>query len=546
MSSSAIRLDFGDLPRRNADVMNDRFLAFAFAGADLLVETDPHGVIGFAAGAFRSRLGCEGTDVVGCHVGTLFAAADREALSLAIDLVGQSGRISPMALRLADAACTPMSVAALLMHSVAGFPRLHFSIGPMPAAAPAQTARSGAVTDQRSFTRIAEAALREPQPGELGLVELKGWDRVRESLTPDDRKRLEATIGSTLQATAPGATAGAISEGRYGVLSPDAIDMADVLARLETALQASPAAGRTTVSGSHLPLDAGGLPTTQAARALRYALGRFADGGKTAADAIGSAAGLAGIVANAEQQAIAVRAVLSERRFRLVYQPIVNLADRSLHHFEALLRTIPTPNMPLKDTQEFVTFAEAVGLSEELDWAVMEAALQAITASPHVRIAVNMSGLTMQNPQYGTRLLNRLALPQGDGTYLPSGRLLVELTETAEIENLAAAAANMEKLRATGVAVCLDDFGAGAAAFRYLRAFGVDYVKLDGSYVRAAATSKRDRQLAASMVQMAMNAGASVIAEMIETEAQCSLMREMGVEYGQGWLFGKPGRLQGN
>ncbi len=546
MSSSAIRLDIGDIPRRNADVLNDRFLAFAFAGADLLVETDPYGVIGFAAGAFRSRLGCEGNDVVGRHVGSLFAAADRESLAVAIGLVAQSGRILPVVLRLADGACTPMSVAALMMPSVAGFPRLHFTIGPIPAEAAPQVARSGAVADQRGFARMAEAALREPQPGELGLVELKGWDRVRESLTPDDRKRLETTIGNALQATAPGVTAGAIAEGRYGVLSPHAIDMSDVLMRLDAALQASPAAGRATVSGLQLPLDPGALPTTQAARALRYALGRFAEGGQVATDAIGSAAGLAGIVANAEQQAIAVRSVLSERRFRLVYQPIVRLDDRSLHHFEALLRTIPTPNMPLKDTQEFVTFAEAVGLSEELDWAVMEAALQAISASPHVRVAVNMSGLTMQNPQYGIRLLNRLALPQGDGSYLPSGRLMVELTETAEIEDLAAAAANMEKLRATGVAVCLDDFGAGAAAFRYLRAFGVDHVKLDGAYVRAAATSKRDRQLAGSMVQMAMNAGASVIAEMIETEAQCSLMRELGVEFGQGWLFGKPGRLQGN
>jgi EAL domain-containing protein (putative c-di-GMP-specific phosphodiesterase class I) len=546
MSSSAIRLDFGDLPRRNADVMNDRFLAFAFAGADLLVETDPQGVIGFAAGAFRSRLGCDGNDMIGSHVGTLFAAADREALALAIDLVAQTGRIAPMALRLADPACTTMSVAALMMPSVAGFSRLHFSIGPMPAEAPPLAPRSGTVTDQRGFARIAEAALRETQPGELGLVELRGWERVRESLTPDDRKRLEAAIGRALSATAPGATAGAISEGRYGVLSPGTIDMTDVLARLEAALQASPAAGQATVLGSNLPLDAGGLPTSQAARALRYALGRFAEGGQAATDAIGSQSGLAGIVANAEQMALAVRAVLSDRRFRLVYQPIVRLDDRSVHHFEALLRTIPTPNMPLKDTQEFVTFAEAVGLSEELDWAVMEAALHAISESPQVRVAVNMSGLTMQNPHYGTRLLNRLALPLHDGTFLPCGRLLVELTETAEIEDLTAAAANMEKLRATGVAVCLDDFGAGAAAFRYLRAFGVDFVKLDGSYVRAAATSKRDRQLAASMVQMAINSGASVIAEMIETEAQCSLMRDLGVEYGQGWLFGKPGRLQGN
>ena len=81
--------------------------------------------------------------------------------------------------------------------------------------------------------------------------------------------------------------------------------------------------------------------------------------------------------------------------------------------------------------------------------------------------------------------------------------------------------------------------------FRYLRAFGVDFVKIDGEYVRAACKHPRDRALVASMIEIAHNAGAAVVAEMIETEAECKLMKELGVTYGQGWLFGKPGRLPG-
>jgi EAL domain-containing protein (putative c-di-GMP-specific phosphodiesterase class I) len=103
----------------------------------------------------------------------------------------------------------------------------------------------------------------------------------------------------------------------------------------------------------------------------------------------------------------------------------------------------------------------------------------------------------------------------------------------------------MEQLRSVGVPVCLDDFGAGAAVFRYLRAFGVDYVKIDGEYVHAACKNPRDRALVASMIEIAHNAGASVVAEMIETEAEAALMQELGASYGQGWLFGKPGRLPG-
>jgi EAL domain-containing protein (putative c-di-GMP-specific phosphodiesterase class I) len=110
---------------------------------------------------------------------------------------------------------------------------------------------------------------------------------------------------------------------------------------------------------------------------------------------------------------------------------------------------------------------------------------------------------------------------------------------------MTAAAGAIAALRAEGVPVCLDDFGAGGAAFRYLREFGVDYVKIDGLYVRAAARSARERGFVASMVELAGAVGARVIAEMVETEEQARLMRELGVQYGQGWVFGRPGSLPG-
>jgi EAL domain-containing protein (putative c-di-GMP-specific phosphodiesterase class I) len=124
-------------------------------------------------------------------------------------------------------------------------------------------------------------------------------------------------------------------------------------------------------------------------------------------------------------------------------------------------------------------------------------------------------------------------------------RLLVELTETAEIEDMRGAADCIRQLRAAGVPVCLDDFGAGAAAFRYLKEFQVDYVKIDGAYVRAAPASSRERGFIVSMVELAQSVGARSVAEMIETEEQAALMASLGVDHGQGWLFGRPGVLPG-
>ena len=123
------------------------------------------------------------------------------------------------------------------------------------------------------------------------------------------------------------------------------------------------------------------------------------------------------------------------------------------------------------------------------------------------------------------------------------GALLIEFTETAEIEDMDGAAETVRQLRAAGVPVCIDDFGAGGAAFRYLRELRADYVKLDGAFVQRAENSDRDRGIVQAMIEAARAVGAATIAEMIETEGQARLMRNLGVEYGQGWLFGRPGGM---
>jgi EAL domain-containing protein (putative c-di-GMP-specific phosphodiesterase class I) len=127
-----------------------------------------------------------------------------------------------------------------------------------------------------------------------------------------------------------------------------------------------------------------------------------------------------------------------------------------------------------------------------------------------------------------------------DNTPGMADRLVVEITETAEIEDEDEAIRMIELLREHKIPVCLDDFGAGAAAFRYLRAFKVDYVKVDGIYVANALQSERDRGFIAAMVDLARTVGAQVVAERIETEEEAALMLELGVRYGQGYLFGKP------
>jgi EAL domain-containing protein (putative c-di-GMP-specific phosphodiesterase class I) len=194
---------------------------------------------------------------------------------------------------------------------------------------------------------------------------------------------------------------------------------------------------------------------------------------------------------------------------------------------------------PRAGPAEFVNLAEAVGLNEALDFAVLDRAARDLREhKPAERVAVNLSGLSVQSPAFRARLFARL-----DSEPELAAQLMIELTESAEIEHEEEAAATLAGLRERGVPVCLDDFGAGAAAFRYLRAYRVDFVKVDGAFVTAALEQERDRRFVASMVDLSRAVGAEVIAERIETAAHADLMRELGVGYGQGWHLGRPGAL---
>lgn len=521
----------------------DRFLAFAFAAADMLVETGPDGVINFAAGAFRARFGAEGARFVGRHVATLIAPGDQAGFAMAMSTLHLRGRIAPVILRTSDPAQTASSVAAML---VPGPPeRVCFTIGLVPIAGSETQVGEQAPADGQMFAREAEAMLRSGGTGQIGLVEFKGWRAARERMSPDAHRALRSGIANVLGATVPGAITGEISEGRFGVLTTNENDINAMVGELEKLLHSTAGGRSARVERTGLTLDSGGLSAPQAARALRYALSRFGEGGTEATAASGVAGGLAGIIAQAEMRAQGMREAIEGRRFRLHFQPVVCLADRKVQHYEALLRPIPTPGNPGQSTQDFVTFAEAVGLSESLDWAVLDEALAALRGSKDASVAVNVSGLSMQSAAFRDKVLTRVRELKDLIVRPGKGRLLVELTETAEIEDMAGAASCIRQLRAAGVPVCLDDFGAGAAAFRYLKEFQVDYVKIDGAYVRTALSSSRERGFIVSMVELAQSVGAKAVAEMIETEEQAMLMQSLGVDHGQGWLFGRPGVLPG-
>jgi EAL domain-containing protein (putative c-di-GMP-specific phosphodiesterase class I) len=151
-----------------------------------------------------------------------------------------------------------------------------------------------------------------------------------------------------------------------------------------------------------------------------------------------------------------------------------------------------------------------------------------------IRIAVNVSAASLTGDAYTAAVLRMTALTPDERR-----RLMIEVTETAAMSDLEAADRRLRALRQAGVRVCIDDFGAGSASFDYLRGLSVDMVKIDGGFVKDLGVNPRSRTLITHLVELCGSLKLKTVAEMIETEETADALRAIGVDYGQGWLFGK-------
>lgn len=501
-----------------ATLDRNRFVAFALTAAELLVEVDPETGISFATGAFRARFGEAPEAFLGRPAETLIAPEDRTEFVLAMGVLAAGGRLPPRILRVNDSGRSEMIVSGLAPSSPGQ--RVFLTLAENPRARAEQEPILPETLSQR-----AERTLREGSGGTLALLQLPQGADAAMDRTPALRSALTRELGPAEE----------LARGRVGILASGGDGLATLAASAERILAAHGVGG--SVTARSVALDAGSLSAVQATRALRHVLTAFSRDGVPGLDASGATAGLDAAVNQLKSDAASLRRVLTSRRFNLAFQPIVDLADGAVHHFEALLR--PPAELPgeLARPDGFVRCAEAVGMSDALDLAVCERVVQTLATSS-TSIALNLSGLSVQSPEFRDALLGMLDAAPG---VFP--RLLVEITESAEIENEEEAEHTLAALRERGVKLCLDDFGAGAAAFRYLRAFRVDWVKIDGTYIMNATRSARDRAFIQSMVNLSVSVGAKVIAERIETEAEAALMRSLGVHCGQGWHHGRPAPL---
>ena len=232
-----------------------------------------------------------------------------------------------------------------------------------------------------------------------------------------------------------------------------------------------------------------------------------------------------------------IEAALENDEFELYLQPLLHLDTGRVTSAEALIRLVDR-DVPVSPGA-FIGVAERAGLAPAVDaWVVRHGIAllgRLLEVDPAMRLSVNLSAHSIGDPAIALTIEHSLHEHGVD-----PHRLTVEVTETAAVADVEAARGFAEPLRALGIEFSLDDFGAGYGSFYYLKHLSFDTIKIDGEFVKGAHDSAVDRAILRSVIGIARALGKRTVAEFVTDEGALSVVRELGVDYAQGYLIGEP------
>lgn len=237
-----------------------------------------------------------------------------------------------------------------------------------------------------------------------------------------------------------------------------------------------------------------------------------------------------------------LRRAVERQEFMVYYQPIVDLAQARICGFETLIRW-QHPGRGVITPGEFMDIAEETGLILPMSWWVLETACQQMQQwseqfpnSQGLAISVNLTGQHFAQPDLVSRLDNILAATQ----FSPQ-RLRLEVTETILMENTELAVQALESIRTRGIQIYMDDFGTGYSSLSYLHRFPIDTLKIDRCFISPLLHPDiQGGGIVQTILTLAKSLHLNVVAEGVETEAQCQALQRMGCTYAQGYLFAPP------
>lgn len=577
----------------------DLLAAMAFCWADMLLEVDENGYILFVAGATESLLGCTPDRLIGEALEKIVVKSERPLLRAYLHTSNGLKRLEELDLdfQLCESDDQPVKEAVPL--SLSGYviadPSLRYYIAARHRAIRPR-ARSGidriilqnavirqnqnAETRQTQLLNTKEATCYHSE----ALVVLENLAASRSQAETAATSELARLIGIGAKRLSSLSASEIMSSGRSAQIHPVDEPMIELERRIvayASALRAdleTPIAdeirseslspgndGLASLTNSSGTIDKKSAQTdirdpfgrdydsarnihhfdinkdkndrdTNLTRAVAYALNRMQRKAQNEVTAARLSASLPHLINETLKSVRAFREIVENGSFAVALQPIVHLRSQEMHHFEALAR-FTIGNSPLA-VDQIIHFAEGTGLITEFDLAMCGKVLDHLRDNankiPHP-VAVNLSGHSLEQAGFLPAIADLL-----DQYDIAPDRILFEITETSRIRALAEVNNGLQVLRERGHEICLDDFGAGAANFEYLSALDVDIIKFDGGAMRTALANPKGRAFLKATALLCNDLGIHTIAEMIHDQASYEMVRDLGIDYGQGYHLGPP------
>ena len=230
-----------------------------------------------------------------------------------------------------------------------------------------------------------------------------------------------------------------------------------------------------------------------------------------------------------------VREALDRGDAVLAYQPIVQAANPTkIAFYEGLIRILDETGRVIP-ARDFMGAVESQELGREIDCAALRAGLRALRQTPDLRLSINMSARSIGYPKWKQTLNRGL-----NGDPKLAERLILEITESSAMQMPELVTTFMGDLQDKGITFALDDFGAGHTAFRYLKEFYFDIVKIDGQFVRNVQQDPNNQVLMEALISIAGHFDMFTVAETVENGAEAAWLAQAGIDCLQGYFFGAP------
>jgi diguanylate cyclase (GGDEF)-like protein len=232
-----------------------------------------------------------------------------------------------------------------------------------------------------------------------------------------------------------------------------------------------------------------------------------------------------------------LRDALEADRFQLLYQPLMHVKTRTVSHYETLLR------LPVEDgvlgPELFLPAAFRFGLMADIDRWVLKRVVQSLAeltpSMPELKLSTNLSGFAFEDEGLAAYL--RALLKEHD---IAGDRLVLEITEQLAVRFAASTDKQIAMLRDLGCQLAIDDFGSGYSSFSYLKRLPVDFLKIDGSFIKSLTRDRVDQAMVRMVGEVARAAGIETVAEYVNSAATFELLVKYGIDYAQGYFIGKP------